>query len=143
MKSSDSASDGIKMDGGYQDSNGRWHNFINHTAITATGTDTVAYLIYDGIDDQSGHKGDGSLTPIVTGMEITSEPASGDTTAMARPSSSPLRSALLSIWRVAGTLVSGWGPTTVMAGEARPIGAAPTLWCSSTPLLRITAIATG
>ena len=79
---------GIKMDGGYQDSNGTWHNFINHTAVTATGTDTVAYRVYVGIDDQSGHKVDGSLTPIGTGVEITSGPADGDTYRSARPSTS-------------------------------------------------------
>ncbi len=67
------------MGGGYQDSNGRWHNHNNYTAITATGTEKVLSRVYTGIDDQPDHKVDGSLTPIGTGMEITSEPASGDT----------------------------------------------------------------
>ena len=79
VKSDDSDDNGIKMDGGYQDSNGTWHNFLNHTAVTAVGSDTVAYRVYDGIDDQPGHKVDGNLTHIGTGMEITSEPANGDT----------------------------------------------------------------
>ena len=80
VKSEDSDDDGVSMDGGYQDSNGTWHNFINHTAVTAVGTDTVAYRAYAGIGHQSGHKVDGSLTPIGTGMEITSTPAGGDST---------------------------------------------------------------
>ncbi len=79
VQSEDSDSDGIRMGGGYQDSNGRWHNLNNHTAITATGTNKVVSRVYTGIDDQPDHKVDGSLTPIGTGMEITSEPASGDT----------------------------------------------------------------
>ena len=80
VRSGDSDDDGVSMDGGYQDSNGTWHNFINHTAVTAVGTDTVAYRVYAGFDDQSGHQVDGSLTPIGTGMEITSTPAGGDST---------------------------------------------------------------
>ena len=64
-------------------------HFINHTAVTAEGTDTVAYLIYDGIDDQSDHMVDGSIAPVGTNTAITSSPATGDTTATARPSSSP------------------------------------------------------
>ena len=79
VKPEDSDSDGISMDGGYQDSNGTWHNLINHEAITATGTETVVYRVYDGIGDQAGHKVDGSLVPVGTGTEITSNPDSGDT----------------------------------------------------------------
>ena len=79
VKSDDRDGNGISMDGGYQDSNGTWHNFVNHTAVTAVGTDTVAYRVYRGLDQQSGHKVDGSLMPVGTGMEITSEPADGDT----------------------------------------------------------------
>ena len=67
------------LPGGYKDNNGRWHNLINHTAITATGTEKVVSRVYTGIDDQPDHKVNGNLTPIGTGMEITSEPASGDT----------------------------------------------------------------
>lgn len=80
VRSVDSDDDGVSMDGGYQDNNGRWHNFINHTAVTAVGSDTVAYRAYAGIGHQSGHRVDGSLTPIGTGMEITSTPAGGDST---------------------------------------------------------------
>ena len=79
VKSTDSDTDGIRMPGGYQDNDGRWHNLNDHTAITASGTEKVVSRVYAGIDDQSGHKVDGSLTPMGTGMEITSEPASGDT----------------------------------------------------------------
>ena len=79
VKAEDEDDDGISMGGGYQDSAGRWHNFGNHTAITAVDTDTVAYRVYSGIDDQSGHKVDGTVLPGVTGIEITSSPASGDT----------------------------------------------------------------
>ena len=79
VRSEDSDGDGIRMDGGYQDSNGAWHNFVNHTFVTAVGTDTVAYRVYRGLGDQSGHKVDGSLMPVGTDMEITSEPADGDT----------------------------------------------------------------
>ena len=80
VRSEDSDDDGVSMDGGYQDNEGTWHNFINHTAVTAVGTDTVAYRAYAGIDDQSRHKVNGGLTPIGTGMEITSTPAGGDST---------------------------------------------------------------
>ena len=84
VRSEDSAANGISMDGGYQDRNGTWHNFVNHTAVTASGNyvgldgdPVTAYRVYRGLDQQSGHKVDGSLTPIGTGMEITSEPADG------------------------------------------------------------------
>ena len=80
VRSEDSDDDGVSMGGGYQDNDGVWHNFINHTAVTAVGTDTVAYRGYAGIDDQSRHKVNGYLTPIGTGMEITSTPAGGDST---------------------------------------------------------------
>ena len=49
VRSGDSDSDGIRMDGGYRDRNGIWHNFLNHTTVTAVGTDTVAYRVYEGI----------------------------------------------------------------------------------------------
>ena len=78
VQSADRDDDGIKMDGGYQDSNGTWHNFINHTAVTAVGTSTVAYRIYSGIGNQSGHKVDGSITaaidPTISSIDITSDP---------------------------------------------------------------------
>ena len=79
VESTDRNSSGISMDGGYQDSNGTWHNFINHTTVTAEGTEAVAYRAYAGFGDQSAHKVDGSLMPVGAGMEITSEPAAGDT----------------------------------------------------------------
>ena len=79
VESTDRNSSGISMDGGYQDSNGTWHNFINHTAVTTEGTETVAYRVYAGFGDQSAHKVDGSLAPIGANTEISSTPASGDT----------------------------------------------------------------
>ena len=85
VKSDDRDGNGISMDGGYQDSNGTWHNFVNHTAVTAPGSvgldggPVTAYRVYRGLDQQSGHKVDGSLMPVGTGMEITSEPVDGDT----------------------------------------------------------------
>lgn len=78
VKSEDRDVDGIRMDGGYKDSNDQWHNFINYTAVKAVGTDVSAYRGYSGMDDQSGHKVDGSLEPFGTTTEITSKPASGD-----------------------------------------------------------------
>ena len=84
VKPEDRDANGISMDGGYQDRNGTWHNFVNHTAVTASGvvgldgSPVTAYRVYRGLDQQSGHKVDGSLTPIGAGMEITSEPADGD-----------------------------------------------------------------
>ncbi len=80
VRSEDRDEDGVSMGGGYQDSEGQWHNFINHTAVTAVGIDTVAYRAYAGIGHQSRHKVNGNLTPIGTGMEITSTPARGDST---------------------------------------------------------------
>ena len=76
VKSGDSDDDGVRMGGGFQDSNGQWHNFLNHTAVTAVGTNTVAHRAYDGISDQSGHKVDGSIAPFVTTTQISSTPAS-------------------------------------------------------------------
>ena len=35
VKSGDREDYGIAMDGGYEDSNGTWHNFVNHTTVTA------------------------------------------------------------------------------------------------------------
>ena len=84
VKPEDRDANGISMDGGYQDRNDTWHNFVNHTAVTASGvvgldgSPVTAYRVYRGLDQQSGHKVDGSLTPIGAGMEITSEPADGD-----------------------------------------------------------------
>ena len=78
VQSADRDDDGIKMDGGYRDSNGTWHNFINHTAVTATGTSTVAYRTYAGFGAQSDHKVDGSITaaidPTISSIDITSDP---------------------------------------------------------------------
>ena len=85
VRSEDSDDNGISMDGGYEDSNGAWHNFVNHTAVTAPGSvgldggPVTAYRVYRGLGHQSGHKVNGSLMPVGTGMEITSEPADGDT----------------------------------------------------------------
>ena len=79
VRTNDVDSDGISMDGGYQDRNGVWHNLHDHTAITAAGTDTVVNRAYTGLDDQANHKVDGRLLPIGTGMEITSSPENGDT----------------------------------------------------------------
>ena len=85
VRSEDSDDNGISMDGGYQDSNGTWHNFVNHTAVTAPGSvgldggPVTAYRVYRGLGHQSGHKVDGSFMPVGTGMEITSEPADSDT----------------------------------------------------------------
>ena len=84
VRQEDRDGNGISMDGGYQDGNGTWHNFVNHTAVTASGVvgldggPVTAYRVYRGLGQQSGHKVDGSLTPIGAGMEITSEPADGE-----------------------------------------------------------------
>ena len=85
VKSDDRDDNGVSMDGGYQDRNGTWHNFVNHTAVTAPGSvgldggPVTAYRVYRGLGHQLGHKVDGSLMPVGTGMEITSEPDDGDT----------------------------------------------------------------
>ena len=73
----DRDSDGIKMDGGYEDADGNWHNFINREDVPAAGTDLPAYPAYPGFDDQSGHKVDGSQYPKGISMEIVSEPEAG------------------------------------------------------------------
>ena len=78
VKSDDRDDNGISMDGGYQDTNGTWHNFVNHTTVTAVGTDTVANRVYCGLGGQLGHKVNDGLMPVGTGMEITSEPADGE-----------------------------------------------------------------
>ncbi len=77
VQPADRDADGIGMHGGWRDSDGQWHNFLNHTAITAVGTDVVAYRKYSGFSSQSGHKVNGQ--PHITDLEITSSPASGDT----------------------------------------------------------------
>ena len=79
VRPEDRDTDGIVMDGGYQDENSRWHNFVNHTAVTGAGTDIVAYRAYRGLPIQSDHKIDGSLLPYETNTFINSTPASGDT----------------------------------------------------------------
>ena len=81
VKEEDIDVDGIKMDGGYQDNNGRWHNFIDHTAVTAADTDIVAHRIYSGIDDQSGHKVDGgtdNVDPTITSVTFPTVVRDGD-----------------------------------------------------------------
>ena len=75
VQTDDRDSDGIKMDGGYEDADGNWHNFINREDVTAAGTDFAAYPAYPGFDDQSGHKVDGSRYPKGVSMEVVSEPA--------------------------------------------------------------------
>ena len=70
----DSDSDGISMGGGYQDSNGTWHNFINHTAVTGERSGATASRAYDGIGNQSGHKVDGGKQPVATSVWIDSSP---------------------------------------------------------------------
>ena len=85
VQSADRDDDGIKMDGGYQDSNGTWHNFINHTAVTATGTSTVAYRTYAGFGAQSNHKVDGRLdhiAPTITTVEFITGAGSDSTFAI-------------------------------------------------------------
>ena len=77
VQTGDRDSDGIKMDGGYEDADGNWHNFINREEVTAAGTDFPAYPAYPGFDDQSGHKVDGSRYPKGISMEIVSEPEAG------------------------------------------------------------------
>lgn len=82
VKFEDEDDDGIKMDGGYRDSNGRWHNFTNHTAVTASGTDIVAHRAYDGIDDQSDHKVDGGIDNVAPTIKSVTFPvvlAEGET----------------------------------------------------------------
>ena len=78
VQSADRDSNGVRMDGGYRDRNGTWHNFINHTTVTATGTSTVAYRTYDGFTAQADHKVDGSITaaidPTISSIDITSDP---------------------------------------------------------------------
>ena len=63
VKPEDSDSNGISMDGGYQDSNGTWHNFLSHTAVTGKSSGATASRTYDGIGNQSGHKVDGDKLP--------------------------------------------------------------------------------
>ena len=66
--------DGIKMDGGYADDDGNWHNFLNHDAVTSPETGRVAERAYTGFDDQPGHEVHGNITPVGTKTEIVSEP---------------------------------------------------------------------
>ena len=78
VKSEDRDSDGIRVNPGYQDRQGTWHNFLRHQTITASGTTTTPYRVYDGIDDQPDHKVDGSLSLAGT-PSIISRPDSVDT----------------------------------------------------------------
>ncbi len=78
VKSEDRDSDGIRINPGYQDRQGGWHNFLRHETITASGTTTTPYRVYDGIDDQPDHKVDGSLSLVGT-PSIISRPDSGNT----------------------------------------------------------------
>ena len=79
VKADDEDTDGIRMDGGYQDSNGSWHNFPGYDAITHRWSDRVVYRAYKGFDDDENHMVDGSLPPVSTKVEITSTPETGDT----------------------------------------------------------------
>ena len=79
VKADDEDTDGIRMPGGYKDSNGSWHNFPGYDAITHLWSDRVVYRAYKGFDDDENHKVDGSLPPISTNVEITSTPETGDT----------------------------------------------------------------
>ncbi len=79
VKADDVDTDGIRMPGGYQDSEDRWHNFPGYDAITHHSSDRVVYRAYKGFDDDENHKVDGSLAPLATNVEITSSPETGDT----------------------------------------------------------------
>lgn len=71
VEGDDRDSNGISMDGGYRDDQGRWHNFINYTAITDVGGDTTPWRNYRGLGHQSDHKVDGR--PRVVSVDFTSE----------------------------------------------------------------------
>lgn len=80
VQSGDSDSDGVSADGGWIDSSGAHHNLIKSASIrAANNTDTRAYPLYTGLSNQSGHKVDGSQTPIGISSTISSSPVIGDT----------------------------------------------------------------
>ena len=79
VQSADMDDDGFQIHRGYQDSDGVFHGLGGSGSIKLQGTDVTVRRTYDGIDDQEGHKVDGSITPIGLNTEITSTPASGDT----------------------------------------------------------------
>ena len=84
VKADDEDTDGIRMPGGYQDSEDRWHNFPGYDAITHHSSDRVVYRAYKGFDDDADHKVDGSLAPLATNVEITSSPETAIPTALGR-----------------------------------------------------------
>ena len=70
VQSTDQDGNGIKMDGGYQDDDGTWHNFLRHTTIHpivlgVVATSIVPYRRYSGFSDQASHKVDGAIDNIV------------------------------------------------------------------------------
>ena len=70
VQSTDQDDNGIKMDGGYQDDDGTWHNFLRHTKIHpivlgVVATSIVPYRRYSGFSDQASHKVDGGIDNIV------------------------------------------------------------------------------
>ena len=77
VRPEDQAPGGVRMDGGWREPNGRWHNFIYHDAVTAVGSDTPAVRSYRGMDSQAGHKVDGR--PFVQSVEFLSEPVEDST----------------------------------------------------------------
>ena len=71
----DMDANGISIDGGYTDENGVRHGYGGDGTIKAAGTDVVAQHNYPGLSHNAAHKVDGR--PYVTGVSITSTPASG------------------------------------------------------------------
>ena len=71
----DSDSSGVSVERGYIDGDGDIHGIASGGYVTRQSEDYVIYPFYNSLQDQSGHKVDGK--PYVTGIEVTSTPASG------------------------------------------------------------------
>ena len=77
VASTDIDSDGISIEPGYRDAEDNLHGIAANGSVTRESKGYAIHPFYDGLDDQSGHKIDGS--PYVIGMSVTSTPSSGDT----------------------------------------------------------------
>ncbi len=74
VRAGDSDGNGISMDGGYQDENGRWHNFINHSNIIATGTTITPDRAYPGLPHNPAHKVD-AVKPTISSATVAANGA--------------------------------------------------------------------
>ena len=141
VQTADSDTDGVTMVGTWTE-DGEVNGFGGSGTIKVKGTDTVVTPTFTGLSNQADHKVNGHPYPKT--ISITSTPAATADTygayevIQASVNSGQNVDASRDVYAVV-TKGTSWDRQVMTTCWA----AAPAPWCSNTPLLRITAIATG